>query len=444
MPVNRPAPRLFSRMSWPEAQYLTSILRSETTGGFLMLGAAVAALLWANLASGSYESLRGTTFGPSALHLDLDLAHWAGDGLLTIFFLVVGLELKREMVVGSLRKPADAALPIVAAVCGMLGPVAVYVLFNVIGDGDLRGWAVPTATDIAFALAVLAVIGSRLPAALRAFLLTLAVVDDLLAITIIAVAFTTDLRLWPLLGALAILVVYYLLQRWNLGGWWIYAPMGVIAWALTHESGVHATVIGVAFGMLTRAQHREGEHEAPAERVEHQIRPYSAVICVPIYAFFAAGVVISGESLREMFTEPVALGITLGLVVGKGVGIYLGTFLTAKFTRAQLSDRLAWSDIFGLGLLAGIGFTVSLLIGELAFAGDGEVVEMVKTAVLMGSVLAAVLAMVVLGMRNRAYRIISEEETRDSNRDGIPDVYEAEVSPDEASIGAAEDRDSTT
>lgn len=444
MPVNRTSRRVFARVSWPEAQYISSILRSETTGGFLMLGAAMAALLWANLASGSYESLRTTTFGPSALHLELDLAHWAGDGLLAIFFLVVGLELKRELVVGSLRRPSEAALPIVAAVCGMIGPIVVYLLFNTIGDGDLRGWAVPTATDIAFALAILAVIGSRLPSALRAFLLTLAVVDDLLAITIIAVAFTSDLQLWPLLGAVAILALYYLLQRRDLGTWWIFVPMGLVAWALMHESGVHATVVGVAFGMLTRAHHRDGEREAPAERVEHQIRPYSAVICVPIYAFFAAGVAISGESLREAWTDPVPLGVTLGLVVGKGVGVFAGTFLTAKFTKAQLSDRLTWNDVFGLGLLAGIGFTVALLIGELAFEGDGELVEMVKTAVLMGSVLAALLAMVVLGLRNRAYRIIAEEETRDIDQDGIPDIYQEDGTTEDASLGAAEGRDTAS
>ncbi|WP_216852858.1 Na+/H+ antiporter NhaA [Phytoactinopolyspora halotolerans] len=401
-------------------------MRNETTGGFLMLGAAVLALVWANVASGSYTTLSETTIGPSAIHLDLDLAHWAADGLLAIFFFVVGLELKRELIVGSLRRPAAAALPIIAAICGMVGPILVFTLFNTIGDGDMRGWAVPTATDIAFALAVLAVIGSRLPAALRAFLLTLAVVDDLLAITIIAVAFTSGLEFLPLAGAAAILVVYYLLQRRDLGGWWIYVPMGVVAWALMHESGVHATVVGVAFGLLTRAHHREGEREAPAERVEHQVRPYSAVICVPIYAFFAAGVTISGESLREAFTEALPLGVTFGLVVGKGVGIFLGTYLAAKFSKAQLSDRLAWSDIFGLGLLAGIGFTVSLLIGELAFRGDEEVTDMVKMAVLLGSLISAVLATFVLGARNRAYRTIHEEETRDSNLDGIPDVYQDE------------------
>ncbi|WP_116949133.1 Na+/H+ antiporter NhaA [Jiangella endophytica] len=418
--------RLFARSTWPEAQYVASVLRSETTGGFLMLVAAATALVWANVGADSYEALRTTTIGPASLHLDLDLATWAADGLLAIFFLVAGLELKRELVVGSLRRPAEAALPIIAAVCGMAGPVIVYVVVNGIGGGPMTGWAVPTATDIAFALAVLAVIGSQLPSALRAFLLTLAVVDDLLAILLIAIFFTTDVRIWPLLGAAAILVAYDLMQRRGISAWWLYVPMGVVAWALMHESGVHATVVGVAFGLLTRAHRKDGEQQAPAERVEHRVRPFSAVLCVPVFALFAAGVTISPDSLSEVFTQPVALGVTLGLVVGKAVGIFGGTYLTARFTRAELSSDLTWSDVFGLATIAGIGFTVSLLIGELAFRDDPHHAELVKTAVLVGSVLAALLATIVLGRRNVIYKRLAAEETRDDDHDGIPDVYQAE------------------
>ncbi|WP_199521251.1 Na+/H+ antiporter NhaA [Jiangella anatolica] len=418
--------RLFSRSSWPEAQYVASILRSETTGGFLMLVAAATAIVWANVGTDSYESLRTATIGPSALHLDLDLATWAADGLLAVFFLVAGLELKRELVVGSLRRPAEAALPIIAAVCGMAGPIVVYVTVNGVGGGSMDGWAVPTATDIAFALAVLAVIGSRLPSALRAFLLTLAVVDDLLAILLIAIFFTTDVRIWPLLGAAAILVAYDLMQRRGISAWWVYVPMGVVAWALMHESGVHATVVGVAFGLLTRAHRKDGEEQAPAERIEHRVRPFSAVICVPVFALLAAGVTISSDALREVVTEPVALGVVLGLVAGKAIGIFGGTWLTARFTRAELSDDLTWGDVFGLGTIAGIGFTVSLLIGELAFRDDAHLTELVKTAVLVGSVLAALLATIVLGRRNVIYKRMAEEEARDEDHDGIPDVYQTD------------------
>ncbi len=377
-----------------------------------MLVAATTALVWANAGAESYSTVVTTTVGPSSLHLDLDLGTWAADGLLAVFFLVAGLELKREIVVGSLRRPSEAILPIVAAACGMIGPIVVYGAINVIGDGTMQGWAVPTATDIAFALAVLAVVGPRLPAALRAFLLTLAVVDDLLAIMIIAVFFTTDLELWALLGAAALLAAYYVMQRRDVSAWWVYVPMGLVCWVLMHESGVHATVVGVAFGLLTRAHNREGEHEAPAERIEHRVRPYSAIICVPVFALFAAGVTISGDVIRDVFTEPVALGVVLGLVAGKAFGIFGGTYLMARFSRAELNPDLSWSDVFGLSAIAGIGFTVSLLIGELAFMDDPATAELVKTAVLVGSVAAALLAVVVLGRRNSVYRRRSEEENR--------------------------------
>lgn len=421
--------RLFKRSTWSDTQYVGDVLRSETTGGFLMLVAAAAALLWVNIDSSSYFDVSEIAIGPAALHLDLDLATWAADGLLAVFFFVAGLELKREIAVGSLRRLSEAALPVVAAVCGMIAPALVYVLVNLIGSGDLRGWAVPTATDIAFALAVLAVLGSRLPAALRAFLLTLAVVDDLLAIVIIAVFFTTDLRLVPLAGAAAILGVYFALQRLNVTAWWIYVPMGLVAWALTHESGIHATVVGVAFGLLTRAHRRDGEQESPAERIEHRVRPFSAAVCVPLFALLTAGVVISGDSLHAVLTEPAALGVVLGLLCGKAIGIFGGTYLAARFSRAQLSDDLAWSDVLGLALLAGIGFTVSLLIGELAFAGDSELADLVKMAVLLGSVLSALVASVVLTRRNALYRRIAEIERRDLNKDGVPDVFE-QAEPD--------------
>lgn len=416
--------RLFQRSTWSETKYVAELLRSETTGGFLMLLAAAVALVWANVAGDSYFDLSSTTIGPSGINLDLDLAHWGADGLLAVFFFVAGLELKREIAVGSLRRPAEAMLPIVAAVCGMIVPALVYVLINSIGNGDMRGWAIPTATDIAFALAVLAVMGSRLPSAIRAFLLTLAVVDDLLAILIIAVFFTADFEFLPLLGAAAILAAYYVLQRFDVTAWWIYVPMAVVAWALTHESGVHATVVGVAFGLLTRAHRRKDEHEAPAERIEHRVRPYSAVICVPLFALFAAGVEISGDSLQAAFTKPEALGVIFGLLGGKVIGIFGGTYLAAKFSKAELSDDLAWSDVIGLALLAGIGFTVSLLIGDLAFRGDPELAELEKMAVLIGSIASAVAAAAVLMRRNAVYRRIEEEESVDSDHDGIPDVFE--------------------
>ena len=334
-----------------------------------MLIATAAAITWATLAGGSYESVRTTTFGPSSLHLHLDVATWAADGLLTVFFFVAGLELRRELTSGSLRRPAEAVLPIVAAACGMVVPALVYTAVNV-ADGDLRGWAVPTATDIAFALAVLAVIGTQLPSALRAFLLTLAVVDDLLAIVLIAVLFTSDLKAVPLVIAAGLVAAYGILQRRGLRAWWLYVPMGLVAWTLVHESGVHATVVGISFGLLTRSDRRSGEDRPPSERVEHLVQPFSATVCVPLFALFAAGIALSADRLHDVFTDPVPLGVVLGLVVGKTAGVFGGTYIAARLTRAELNEELAWGDVFGISLLAGMGFTVSLLIGQLAFDGE--------------------------------------------------------------------------
>jgi NhaA family Na+:H+ antiporter len=426
MPIERVRRVFLSRLPLSERTEILAVLRDETTGGFVLLVATAAALLWANLATDSYLAVGGTVIGPAALHLDLSVAAWAADGLLAVFFLVAGLELKREVVVGELSHRATATLPVVAAVCGMAMPALVYVAINVAMDGDLTGWAVPTATDIAFALAVLAVIGSRLPTSLRAFLLTLAVVDDLLAITIIAVFFTPDLSVLPLLGAVALLCLYAVLQRLRVGGWWISVPIFLAAWVLTHESGVHATVIGVAFGLATRVRRDEGERESPAERLEHQLRPFSAAVCVPLFALFAAGVVVSAETLTLMVTDPVALGIVLGLLVGKGVGIAGGAYLAARFTRAELAKDLSWADVVGVAVLAGIGFTVSLLIVELGFDADPATLALAKAAVLTGSVLSALVGSLILARRNAVYRRIEDEDSRDSDDDAIPDVYATE------------------
>ncbi len=426
MPIERVRRAFLERLPLAERTEILSVLRDETTGGFVLLVATAAALLWANLGTASYLSVAGTVIGPAALHLDLTVATWSADGLLVVFFLVAGLELKREIVVGELSDRATAILPAVAAVCGMAVPALVYIVVNLAMDGELAGWAVPTATDIAFALAVLAVIGSRLPTSLRAFLLTLAVVDDLLAITIIAVFFTPDVSLIPLVSAVGLLCLYIVLQRLRVSGWWIYLPIFLAAWLLTHESGVHATVIGVAFGLATRVRRDDGEHESPAERLEHRLRPFSAAVCVPLFALFAAGVVISEGTLQAMLTDPVALGIVLGLLVGKGVGIAGGAYLAARFTRAELAEDMSWADVVGVAVLAGIGFTVSLLISELAFATDPGMLALAKSAVLTGSVLSALVASVILARRNAIYRGIEVEENRDGDADGIPDLHAGE------------------
>ncbi|AQT75680.1 MULTISPECIES: Na+/H+ antiporter NhaA [Streptomyces] len=416
-------------LPWPERRAIAEALRTETIGGLVLLAAAVIALIWANSPLGDvYQQIRDFHFGIPALGLDLSVGHWTADGLLAVFFLVAGIELKRELVVGELRTPATAALPVVAALCGMAVPAALYALTATAGGGSLDGWAVPMATDIAFALAVLAVISTHLPAALRAFLLTLAVVDDLGAILIIAIFFTSDLNFWALGGAFAGLAVFYLLQRFRVRGWWWYVPLGIATWALMYNSGVHATVAGVAMGLILRTTTDKGEDASPGARTSHLLHPFSAGVAVPLFALFAAGVTISGDALGKVFTTPEPLGVVIGLVLGKVVGIFLGTYLAARYTRARLNPDLAWADVLGLSVLAGIGFTVALLIGELAFP-TGEAGEHVKAAVLIGSLTAALLAAVLLRRRNQTYRRLYEEETADADADGIPDIYQRTAAP---------------
>ncbi|MGW8378596.1 Na+/H+ antiporter NhaA [Streptomyces sp. ODS28] len=414
------------RLPLGERRFLADALRTETVGGMLLLAAAVAALVLANTPlSGFYDGVRDFSIGPEALHLNLTVAEWAKDGLLTVFFFVAGIELKRELVAGELRDPRAAALPIVSAICGMAIPALVYAGFAVSGGGDLKGWAIPMATDIAFALGVLAVLGTGLPSSLRAFLLTLAVVDDLGAIVIIAVFYTSAISFGALLGAVAGLAAFWFLHHKGVRGWYVYVPLAAVIWALMHASGVHATVAGVAMGLMLRCTVREkdGETVSPAEHIEHLVRPLSAGLAVPLFALFAAGVSVSGGALTDVFTRPETLGIVCGLLLGKTIGIFGGAWLTARFTKAELNKDLAWADVFAIASLAGIGFTVSLLISELAFGGSG-LTEEAKAAVLIGSLLAAAVSAVVLKLRAKKYRTLVDEEERDEDGDGIPDVYE--------------------
>ncbi|MEU6895283.1 Na+/H+ antiporter NhaA [Streptomyces sp. NPDC046557] len=425
-PTDHQSRKLLGRLSLPERRYVADALRTETVGGVLLLVAAIAALVWANVPplASSYDSVRSFHLGPAALGLDLSLQHWAADGLLAVFFFVAGIELKRELVAGDLRDPKAAALPVIAAVCGMAMPALVYVLVNLLGEGSTDGWAVPTATDIAFALAVLAVIGTSLPSALRAFLLTLAVVDDLFAILIIAVFFTSDIDFVALGGAVVGLVLFWFLLRIGVRGWYVYVPLALVIWGLMYNSGVHATIAGVAMGLMLRCTRKEGENTSPGEHVEHLVRPLSAALAVPLFALLSAGVSLSDEAITQVFTRPETLGVVLGLVVGKTIGIFGGTWLAARFTKAELNEDLAWPDVLAVASLAGIGFTVSLLIGELAFAGDETLTDEVKAAVLIGSLIAAIVAGVLLKLRDRKYRALTEAEDRDEDRDGIPDIYE--------------------
>ena len=416
--------RLLTRTpSWAEASRVSDILRKETVGGVLLLVAAVVAMVWANSpAAHSYTALTEFAVGPQGWHLRLSLSAWAADGLLAIFFFVVGLELKREFVAGDLRDPVRAVLPIAAAAGGMLAPAAIYVGVNLTRGHpeNLGGWAIPVATDIAFALAVLAVISTHLPSALRTFLLTLAVVDDLLAIIVIAAFYTDHLNPWALVLALIPGGLFVVAVQRGIRHWWLLVPLAVATWGLVHASGVHATVAGVllGFGVPVLGRH------ASAESFEHALRPLSAGVAVPAFAFLSAGVGVGGWSgLLTTLTHPITAGVVAGLVLGKPIGVFGTTFLLARFTGAELDEDLGWLDVVGVALLAGVGFTVSLLIGELAFGIGTDIGADPKVGVFTGSVVAAVLAALLLLTRNARYRRIHQRETADADHDGVPDIY---------------------
>jgi NhaA family Na+:H+ antiporter len=413
-----PVTEVFERPTLSQRQWLARALRDETVGGALLLIAAVAALICANSALSDWYFNLATTeigpeinFGPIHLDLHLSIASWASDGLLAIFFFVAGLELHHELRLGTLANPAKAAVPLMAAIGGMAVPAIMYATVNIVAeDGAPSGWGIPMATDIAFALAVLAVVGRNLPVALRAFLLSLAIVDDLGAIIVIAVFYSEGFDASSFAVSIALLAVYGLLQRRRFRGWPIYLLLAVTAWAFLHESGVHATIAGVAAGMLTRVVPDPGEEESPAHRAEHVVRPISAGFAVPIFAFFAAGVRFVDSDAADIITSPITIGVMLGLVVGKPLGVVATAWLMARFTRAELPPEIRWRDITTVGLLSGIGFTVSLLIAELAFEEGTFDLSSAKLAVLMASAVSAILATVAILRRNRFYRAVHAAE----------------------------------
>jgi NhaA family Na+:H+ antiporter len=400
-PRIRQQKRAFPRVLGSERAFLADTLRAETTGGLLLLAAGIVALAWANSPwQDAYHHLSQVQFGP------LTVEAWAADGALALFFYLAGVELKRELVVGTLSKISEAVVPVVAAFAGMVLPAIIYLAINLSSAGGrTSGWAVPTATDIAFALAVLAIVGSSLPSALRAFLLTLAVVDDFGAILVIAVFFSHGFHLLWLLAALVLVAVFYILQRFRFRTPFLYIPVALAAWWFMYKSGIHPTIAGVALGLVTRVLPDPGEKHPPAERIEHRLRPWSAGVAVPVFALFAAGVTLSGSALRTMLTDPVAIGVVVGLMAGKVIGVFGGSWLTARFTRAELNSDLAWRDVGAVSVLAGIGFTVALLIAQLAFGDDVAQIERAKAAVLVASLLSALIAAVLLFRRNRAYAV---------------------------------------
>lgn len=390
----------------------------ETTGGILLLGAAALALIWANSPwRESYAALSDLTLGPAALHLQLPLSAWAADGLLAVFFFVVGVELKHELVAGSLRRPREAAVPVLAAVGGMALPAVLFTSVILLsGDREaLHGWAVPTATDIAFALAVLAIFGRGLPKALRTFLLTLAVVDDLLAIVIIAIFYTSGINVLALAASACAVFLFGVVVRSRRPRWWLLLPLALVAWGFMHASGVHATIAGVLLGSTVPARVLHGETEPRTHHYDEALRPFSSGVALPVFAFFSAGVsLIDGEGPLAVLAQPVVLAIVIGLVIGKLVGVLGMTALVTRLTPLRLPDSIGIRDLLPVGLLTGMGFTVSLLIAELSFP-DGAHTAGAKIAVLAGTIIAASAAAVLLRWDARKAR------KADMNDDGRVD-----------------------
>jgi len=395
-------PRIGARSSAELARYL----RTETVGGALLLAAAAVALVWVNSPVGySYEAVRDFHLGPSAVHLSLTVDTWAQDGLLAVFFFIAGIEVKREMVVGELSDRKSATLPVVAALGGVVAPALVALAVGWGTPGIDKAWAVPVATDIAFALGVLALTGSRLPTSARIFLLSLAVVDDLVAIVIIAVLFTNGLALGWVAVAVACLAFYAFAQYRRITWTALYVPLALLTWFAVHQTGIHATFAGVALGLLTRVRSTDddtarGETAAPASRLEHRLQPFSAGFCVPLFALFAAGVPLSAAVLAHLPHDRIAVAIFAGLLLGKVVGIFGTSWLAIRLGLADRPRYLGNRDMLALSVLGGIGFTVSLLVAEL---GLGAAAENAKAAVLIASALASVVGAVLLVRRGRVF-----------------------------------------
>ena len=386
-------------MTMTNQQRLRAFLQSETTGGALLIVAALIGLLLANgPLSSAFQSIATTKIGIDALDLNMTIQKWTADALLAIFFFVIGCELKHELVVGTLSKPRQAVLPVAAALGGMAVPALLYVAISRGGAVDaVNGWGIPMATDIAFALAVLAVLGRGLPSGVRAFLLTLAIVDDLGAILVIALFYSAGLSLeWIAVSAL-LLALFALAQRQRITSPLIYVPLALAVWYAVHAAGVHATIAGVALGLLMRVKKDPGESDAPVDRATARFHPISAVVAVPLFALFAAAVDLRSIDLGAVISSPILLGVVVGLVVGKPVGIILAARL-ATALGARLSPGVQWMDIALIGALAGIGFTVSLLISELAFTSETSL-SAAKLGVLIASIAAVVVSGALLAVR---------------------------------------------
>jgi Na+:H+ antiporter, NhaA family len=413
-----------------DTRALREFLATEVAGGVVLLAATVVALVWANSPwRAGYEQLWSTELGVELgrWHLELHLGEWVNEGLMAIFFLVVGLEVKRELLQGELRDPRRAVLPVIAAVGGMIVPALLYVAFNAGGDGS-AGWGIPMATDIAFALGVLAVVAPRIPPVLRVFLLTLAIVDDIGAILVIAIFYSDDLGLDWLAAAVAILAVVWILRQLGVTFTPVFVTLGALLWLALHGAGIHATLAGVAMGLLAPgrsvldreivASRRDElldvsspkaarsttrlarQSVSQLEWLEHVLHPWSSLLIVPVFALANAGVRLTGDAVGDAAGSRVAWGVVVGLVAGKAIGITGATWLASRTRLVDLPEGMGLRSLAGIACLGGIGFTVSLFITDLAF-DDASLVAEAKMGILAASVLASGLGAVLLHRRSQ-------------------------------------------
>lgn len=380
---------------------IKNFLRMESSGGIILMGAAALALIAANTgAAGLYQYLIETPVEVrvGGLEIAKPLFLWVNDGLMAIFFFLVGLELKREFLEGELSRPANVLLPALGAVGGMAVPVAIYVFFNYGGQSAMRGWAIPAATDIAFALGILTLLGSRVPVSLKVFLVSLAIFDDLGAIVIIAIFYSADLSTTALVIALVCLVLLTTMNRRGVMSLSSYILVGVVMWTAVLKSGVHATLAGVALAAFIPMRDKTNPKHSPLRELEHDLHHVVAFGVLPLFAFVNAGIDLGGVGISDLM-HSVPLGIAAGLFVGKQLGIFLLCFAAIKLGLARLPDGAGWGGLYGVSILCGVGFTMSLFVGSLAFENqviDQQMVFDERLGIILGSLLSGVMGYVVL------------------------------------------------
>lgn len=373
-----------------KATPLERFMQAESSGGIVLMLSALAALIVANSPLlPIYTGVLHSSF------LGMSLEHWVNDALMAVFFLLVGLEIKREMQVGELAKWSQRALPGFAALGGMIVPALIYAWVNRSSAETLAGWAIPAATDIAFALGVLSLLGNRVPISLKVFLSALAILDDLGAVAIIAVFYSAGLDVAMIAGSAAVIAVLLIMNRAGVTRLLPYLVLGVVLWVLVLKSGVHATLAGVALAFCIPLNKHLDETQSPLLRLEQRLSPWVAFLVMPVFGFANAGVSLAGVSLSNLL-DPVPLGVAAGLLLGKQIGVFTFALVAIKTGLAQMPTHSSWRQVYGVALLCGIGFTMSLFIGNLAFPGAQLLIDEVKVGVLAGSTLAALAGILVL------------------------------------------------